>query len=200
MHKYGIITVLPVSKYACAILAQKKPNGNVGLLVHLRKINNLIADDYTDNNHRVSILSDTAQHLAGKSLFSKLDCSQAYHCLQKRDQRSVEILAFNFASRTFPCKKLAQGLSRPVFAFSSFMLEYLDPVVKGDQGAQYVDDIGIAANNATDLARNIRGVFKCFRQAGLKLTTEKCHFGVRQNEFLRRTISSKGVSPQSHKN
>ena len=199
MHKYGIITVLPFSKYASPIFAQRKPNGKLRLLVDLRKINSLIADDYTNNNHPVSTLSDAAQHLAGKSLFCKLDCSQAYHCLQMADQRSVEMLAFNFASRTFAYKRLAQGLSRSVSAFSSFMREYLDPVVKADQCAQYVDDIGIAANNATDLTRNIRAVFKCIRQAGLKLTIEKCHFGVRQVEFLGRTISPEGVSPQARK-
>ena len=115
------------------------------------------------------------------------------------DQRSVEILAFNFASRTFAYKRLAQGSSRSVSAFSSFMCEYLDPVFKADQCAQYVDDIGIAANNATDLTRNIRAVFQCIRNAGLKLTIEKCHFGVRQVEFLGRTISPEGVSPQVHK-
>ena len=199
MHKYGIITVLPFSKYASPIFAQREPNGKLRLLVDLRKINTLIADDCTNNIHPVSTLSDAAQHLAGKSLFCKLDCSQAYHCLQMADQRSVEMLAFNFASRTFAYKKLAQGLSRSVSAFSSFMREYLDPVVKADQCAQYVDDIGIAANNATDLTRNIRAVFQCIRNAGLKLTNEKCHFGVRQVEFLGRTISSEEVSPQSHK-
>ena len=199
MHKYGIITVLPFSKYASPIFAQRKPNGKLRLLVDLRKINTLIADDYTNNNHPVSTLSDAAQHLAGKSLFCKLDCSQAYHCLQMADQRSVEMLAFNFASRTFAYKRLAQGLSRSVSAFSSFMREYLDPVVKADQCAQYVDDIGIAANNATDLTRNIRAVFKRIRQAGLKLTIEKFHFGVRQVEFLGRTISPEGISPQARK-
>ena len=195
MHKYGIITVLPFSKYASPIFAQRRPNGKFRLLVDLRKINTLIADDYTNNNHPVSTLSDAAQHLAGKSLFCKLDCSQAYHCLQMADQRSVEMLAFNFASRTFACRRLAQGLSRSVSAFSSFMREYLDPVVKADQCAQYVDDIRIAANNATDLTRNIRAVFKCIRNARLILTIEKCNFGVRQVEFLSRTISSAGVLP-----
>ena len=199
MHKYGKITVLPFSKYASPIFAQRKPKGKLPLLVDLRKINSLIADDYTNNNHPVSTLSDAAQHLAGKSLFCKLDCSQAYHCLQMADQRSVEMLAFNSASRTFAYKRLAQGLSRSVSAFSSFMLEYLDPVVKADQCAQYVDDIGIAAHNATDLTRNIRAVFKCIRQAGLKLKIEKCHFGVRQVEFLGRTISPEGISPQARK-
>ena len=109
MHKYGIITVLPFSKYASPIFAQRKPNGKLRLLVNLRKNNSPIADDYTNNNHPVSTLSDAAQHLAGKSLFCKLDCSQPYHCLQMADQRSVEMLAFNFASRTFAYKKTRTG-------------------------------------------------------------------------------------------
>ena len=57
MHKYGIITVLPFSKYASPIFAQRKPNGRLRLLVDLRKMNTLIADDYTNNNPPVSTLS-----------------------------------------------------------------------------------------------------------------------------------------------
>ena len=79
------------------------------------------------------------------------------------------------------------------------MRECLDPIVKADQCAQYVDDIGIAANNATDLTGNIRAVFQFILIAGLKLTIGKCHFGVRQVEFLGQTISSEGVSLQTHK-
>ena len=114
------------------------------------------------------------------------------------DQRSVDLLAFNFASRTFAHERLAQGLSGSVSAFSSFMREYLDPVVKADQCVQNVDDIRIAAKNASDLNRNNRAVFKCIRQAGLKLTIEKCDF-VRQVEVLERKISPEGISPQARK-
>ena len=199
MHIYGIITVLPLSKYAKPIFAKRESNGRIRLLVDLRKINTLIADDYTNKNHPANTCSDAAQQLAGKSLFCKLDCSQAYHCLQLADKRSVEMLAFNFISWTFAYERLAQGLSRSRSAFSSFMRVYLDPVVKADQCARNVDDIGMVANNATEPTRDIRAVFKCILQAGLKLTIETCHFGVRQVEFLGRTISSQGVSPQSHK-
>ena len=73
------------------------------------------------------------------------------------DQRSAELLQFNFAY-----KRLAHCLSTYVSAFSGFMREYLDPVVKADQCAQSVDEIGIAANNATDLTRNLKSVLKAF--------------------------------------
>ena len=196
LHRYGIITTLPFSKYASPIFAQKKPNGKLRLLVDLRKINNLISDDYINNKHPVSTLTDAAQHMAGKRLFCKLDCSQAYHCLQMADQRSIEMLAFNFASRTFAYRRLAQGLSRALSAFSSFMREYLHKVIKADQCAQYVDDIGIAANNATQLINNLRATFECIRTAGLNLAMHKCHFGAKEIDFLGRTITPEGVQPQ----
>ena len=87
MHYFGIITTLPFSKYASPIFAQRKPNDRLRLLVG--KINNLISDDYINNNHPVSTLTGATQHLAGKKLFCNLDCSQAYHVLQMADQKSI---------------------------------------------------------------------------------------------------------------
>ena len=199
LHKYGIITILPFSKYASPLFAQRKPNGRLRLLVDLRKINNIITEDYINNNHPVRTLSDAAQHMAGKKLFCKLNCSQAYHCLQMADYLSIQMLAFNIASRTFAYRRLAQGLSRSLTAFSSFMREYLDRAIKADQCAQNVDDFGIAANDAKQLCTNIRSVFECIRNAGLKLTRSKCHFEVKQVDFLGRTITPAVVAPQADK-
>ena len=199
MHDYGIITTLPFSKYSSPIFAQRKPNGRLRLLVDLRKINSLIADDYTNNNHPVTTFSDAAQHLAGKKLFCKLDCSQAYHVLQMADEKSVELLASNFASRTFAYLRLVQGLSRSLSSFSSFMREYLDRVIKADKCAQYVDDIGIATHNAKELKINLREVFQCVREAGLRLTMAKCQFDAKEVQLLGRTVSPEGIAPQDQK-
>ena len=109
------------------------------------------------------------------------------------DQRSIEMLAFNFASRTFVYRRLAQGLSRALSAFSSFMREYLDKVIEADECAQYVDDIGIAANDADHLIANLRASFKCIQEEGFKLTMHKCHFGATEIDLLGRTITPRGV-------
>ena len=59
-------------------------------------------------------------------------------------------------------------------AFSSFMRDYLNSVVKADQCAQYVDDLEqIAANYATDFTRNVQEVLRCIPQARLEIATEK---------------------------
>ena len=88
MQEYGIITTLPYSKYSSTIFAQRKPNGKLRILVDLRRINHLLKNDYNQQNHPVMTMA--AQHMAGKRYFCKLDCSQAYHCLQMADEQSVQ--------------------------------------------------------------------------------------------------------------
>ena len=165
MQEYGIITTLPYSKYSSPIFAQRKPNGKLRILVDLRRINHLLKNDYNQHNHSVTTMADAAQHMAGKRYFCKLD----YHCLQMADEPSVKLLAFNFGTRTLAYLRLAQGLNRSLSAIISTVREYLDPLVKADKCAQYVDDIGIAANNVEELVDNIESVFIKIRQAGLKL-------------------------------
>ena len=98
-----------------------------------------------------------------------------------------------------PTKDFHEVSTDPCLFFWSFMPQYLDLVVKADQCAQNVDYIGSAANNATDLTRNIWAVFECNRRARLKLTTERYHFGFRQLEYLGRTISPEETSPPARK-
>ena len=112
------------------------------------------------------------------------------------DQRSIEMLAFNFGSRTIAYRRLAEGLSRALSAFSSCMREHLVRVIKADQCAQYVDDIDIAANDAEHLIKNLRATFECIREAGLKLTMHKCHFDATAIDILGRTITPEVVKPQ----
>ena len=78
VHKHGMLTLLPFSKLASPIFAQRKPNVKHRLLVDIRKINRLILDDNTKNNHIVNILSDVAEHLAGNYPFCSPNCSQAF--------------------------------------------------------------------------------------------------------------------------
>ena len=94
---------------------------------------------------------------------------------------------------------MAQGLSRSLSAFSSFIRKHLDLVIKADQCAQYIDDIGIAANTPEQLIKILRAKFQCLRKAGLKLNLAKCHFGVEEKDFRGRTITTKGVAPQEQK-
>ena len=49
------------------------------------------------------------------------------------------------------------------------MSDFSNPVVKANKCAQYVVDIRVGATNASNHTLNIRGVFECIREAGLKI-------------------------------
>ena len=78
----------------------------------------------------------------------------------------------------------------------------MDRVIKADQCAQYVDDIGFAANDAEQLIKNPRAAFECIKEAELNLTMHKCPFGATEFDFLGRTITQSplmGVKPQKER-
>ena len=97
---FGLIT-LASSKYSSLLFAHRKPSGKLRLLMDLRGINHLIRHDYDSNNFPITTMTDAGTHRAGKSIFAKLDCSQAYHALKMADPLSVQMLAFNSPSGTF---------------------------------------------------------------------------------------------------
>ena len=195
----GVITTLTYSEYSSPIFAVRKPSGKLRILVDLRRINHLIKHDYDNHNFPIATSADVSTHLAGKKFFAKLDCSQAYHVLQMADPLSVQLLAFNFLSRTFAYSRLAQGLSCSVSAFSSFMRKYLYPCIVAEQCFQYVDDLGTAAKTFEEFVTKIEAIFKCVEKTGLRFTPGKCEFGIKEMTFLGTTISSEGMSPNKTK-
>ena len=125
MQYYGIVTLLPNSKCSCPLFAQRKPSGKLRILIDLRRVNRLLRNYYTDNSFSISNMTDAVHHFAGKTLFTKLDCSQAFHCVQMADTFLVQLLKFNFASKTYAYTRLAQGLNISVTGFSSIVRSYL---------------------------------------------------------------------------
>ena len=128
-----------------------------------------------------------------------MDGSHGCFPVPMADEQSVELLAFNFASRTYAFQRLAKGLSRSVSAFSSFMRQNLDPVITADKCFQYVDHIGIGAHDTNDMLEKLRAVFTCIRESGMKLATDKCAFALREIQFLGNTITSEGLTPITQK-
>ena len=201
MHYYGfgLITTLSHSKYSNPLFAHRKPSGKLRMLIDLRRINHSIKTDDINSNFPISNMTDASNHFAGKSLFTKLDCLQAYHCVQMADDLSVQLLAFNFGSRTYAYKCLAQGLSKSVTGFSSFIRNYLDPCLAADLCTQFMDDIGSAVNNYQELIPTLKKIFECIRKSGLKLSPKKCEIGTQRMKFLGNVVTPQGVTPEEAK-
>ena len=199
LQYFGIFTSLNHSEYSSPIFAHRKTNGELRILVDLRRINHLLLHDYHNNNFPISTMADTTAHFAGKSLFCKLDCSQAYHCVQMADPLSVQLLAFNFASRTMAYQRLARGLNRAVTGFSAFVRNYLEPCLSANICTQFMDDIGCGVDSAEQLLPYLRQIFQCLRRSGLKLSPEKYIFGSEHVSFLGNVITTEGLKAEKEK-
>ena len=199
MHYFGLITTLSQSKYSSPLFAHRKPSGKLRMLIDLRRINHSLKNDYLNANFPISNMTDASNHFAGKKLFTKLDCSQAYHCVQMADDISVQLLAFNFSSRTYAYKCLAQGLNKSVTGFSSFIRHYLDPCLAGDMCTQFMDDIGSAVHTFDELIPTLSKIFDCIQKSGLKLSPSKCEIGTEKMKFLGNIVTPAGVSPEEVK-
>ena len=184
MQYYGIVTLLPNSKHSSPIFAQRKPSGKLRILIDLRRVSQLLRTDYSDNNFPISNMTDAVHHFAGKTLFTKLDCSQAYHCVQMADPLPVQLLSFNFASRTYAYTRLAQGLNKSVTVFSSFVRSYLDSCLAANLCTQFMDDIGCGVETFEQKVLTLRQIFDCLRKSRLRLTPQKCEFGMTSIKFL----------------
>ena len=102
------------------------------------------------------------------------------------DEQSVELFSSIFGSRTFAYQRLGQVWNSSLSAFTSVVREYLDPldpVLKADWCAQYVDETGVAPHTATEMIQNIDRVFKKMQKAGLKFSSEKCQPGKKPIDF-----------------
>ena len=115
------------------------------------------------------------------------------------DKQSTAVLAVNFVTETFAYRRLAQGPSGSLSAFSSSLREKFETFIRDYQCGQNVDDIGLESNTVQRLIKTLRAVYQCPRKAGLKLSTAKCHFEVQEEDFIGRTITTKGVAPQKQR-
>ena len=143
-------------------------------------------------------MTDAVHHFAGKTLFAKIDCSQAYHCVQMVDPLSVQFLSFNFAARTYVYTRLP-GLNKSVTGFSSFVRSYLDSCLATNLCTQFMDDVGCGVETFEQMVPTFRQLFDCLRKSGLRLTPHNCEFGMTSINFLGNTMTPEGLKPEIEK-
>ena len=78
-------------------------------------------------------MAEASAYLASKSIFAKMDCSQACFVMQMTDELSIELLAFNIGGRTFVFRRLEQSLSRSLTSFSDSVNKHFHAFVESDR-------------------------------------------------------------------
>ena len=142
-------------------------------------------------------MTDTVHDFAGKKLFTKLDCSQAYLCIEMTDPLSVHLLSFVFVSKAYTYTKLAQDLKKSVNGFSSFVRSYLCSCLAVNLGSQFMDDIKCGLQTFEQMIPTLRQKLDCLRKSGLRLNPHKCEFGIASTNFFGNTFTPNGLTPET---
>ncbi|CAH8465108.1 unnamed protein product [Dicrocoelium dendriticum] len=140
-------------------------------------------------------IQDLTSSLGGKSVFSKIDLTRAYHQIPVEDcdiPKTAVITPFGL----FEFLRMPFGLRNAAQTFQRFIHD----VTRGlDFAYPYVDDILVASASKSQHLEHLRTLFQRLSDRGVTLNPSKCELGKSSIEFLGHRISATGIEPLSQK-
>ena len=152
-----------------------------------RRLNTVTKPD----RYPVPNMQDLTARLHGSTIFSKLDLKKGYYQVpvNQRDIKKTAVITpfglYEFLQMPFGLTNAGQTFQRLMDRFGAGM----------DFVFIYLDDILIASKNESTHLQHVRTVLTRLQEFGLVLNLSKCHFGLKQVEFLGHKISATGAEP-----
>ncbi|XP_034076551.1 uncharacterized protein LOC117549069 [Gymnodraco acuticeps] len=159
------------SPWASPLHVVPKPNGGWRPCGDYRRLN----DTTTPDRYPVPHIQDFSAHLAGTSVFSKVDLTAVI----------TPFGLFEFLRMPFGLKNAAQTFQR-----------LMDSVLRDLPFVfVYLDDILVASASVEEHLSHLRALFARLSQHGLIINPAKCQFGVFDIDFLGHRVTKGGVAP-----
>ena len=187
-----VITLAPVGNVhnnTLTLAAKKDEEGNKTLwrvCLDPRPLNKYLPDD----NFPLPLINELIARLAGNSVFSVIDLSQAYHRLPIHEE-DRPLTAFMHNGKQYMFKKAPFGLKHLSSLFQRGMTRILGdlPFV-----LNFIDDIVIFSKNREEHAEHVRTVIERLNAAKLIINKNKCRFYSTQISLLGFVIGLHGKS------
>ena len=168
-----------------------KPDGSLRPVGDFRLLNLQTELDQFPLPH----LRDFTHHIAGCTIFSKVDLRKAFHSIiiDERDRFKTCVATpwgmFNF-------KRLAMGMKNSAQSFQRMVQDVI-----GDMPNVfcYLDDLLIFSKSTKHHLEILKELFSKLENAGLTLALSKCQFGVSSLEYLGYKVDSSGLIPMKKK-
>jgi hypothetical protein len=133
---------------------------------------------------------------ASSQLMSLLDCYSGYHqiWMKKEDEPNTSFIT---SSDTYCYLWMSEGLKNAGGSSSIMTAKVLHSQI-GRNVLTYVDDIIVKSTKQENHVADLQETFANFRQAGLKLNSEKCVYGVK-GKFLGCLVSTNDIEANPSK-
>ena len=187
MLSQGIIRP-SVSSWASLVTIVPKADGSPRFCIDYRRLNSVTTPDSYPLPH----IADICDLIGGSQIFSTLDLKSGYWQIEM-DEQSIPKTAFRCHRGLFEFLRLPFGLRIGPAAFKRIMDTVLGDLL-GKVYLVYLDDIVIFSANQEEHLHHIQLVFERLRNAGLRLNSAKCHFGVKEIKLLGFIINANGIA------
>ena len=192
LEKEGILEKIEQSDWAAPIVPVVKSNGNIRICGDFRTTVNLATKT---ENYPIPKIEDIYSTLSGGSVFSKLDCSNAYlqYPLHPESRKYTTI---NTSLGLMRYTRLPFGVSSAPAIYQRVM----DSMLREVPGVcVYLDDILISGANDKEHLERLNSVLEVLSSRGLRLSKEKCSFSQSSVQYLGHVIDKNGLHPLADK-
>ena len=183
------------SPAAAPVLFAKKPGEGLRFCVDYRALNRITRKD----RYPLPLINETLQRVGRARWFTKLDIVQAFHQIRIAEREEWKT-AFRTRYGLFEWLVTPFELANAPSTFQRYinwlLRDFLDDFVSA-----YIDDILIFTEGSLSEHReHVRKVFRCLREAGLKVEIDKCEFETVSTKYLGFLIEAgKGVKMDPEK-
>lgn len=192
LEQSGIITPVQFSDFAAPIVVVRKPSGAIRICGDYSTGLNAVLKPH---HYPVQTPENIFASLAGASIFSKIDLSDAYLQLEM-DDRSKQLLTINTHRGLFTFNRLCPGV-KPA---SAIFQQAVDTMLAGlENVVAYCDDILIASKDSHDHLHTLRQVFRRLQTFNFRARPDKCQFFRSRVTYLGMVIDKEGQRPDPDK-
>lgn len=192
LEQSGVLSKVDFSDWAAPIVAVKKANGSLRICADFSTGLN---DALETNRHPLPLPDDIFATLAGGTVFSSLDLSDAYLQITVHPD-SRHLLTINTHRGLFRYNRLTFGIKAAPGIFQQTM----DAMLASLNGVIcYLDDIIVVGKTYEEHKQNLNAVLQRIQEWGFRLRASKCKFFMQELNYLGFIIDSNGRRPNPQK-